>query len=68
MYLFVVCNIYPVYEPKEDYFVNKLRTLPLFHDKEYAESHFADDEKDFLVMPYVFCTKQCYRVNNELKF
>lgn len=36
--------------------------------KEYAESHFADDEKDFLVMPYVFCTKQCYRVNNELKF
>ena len=54
MYLFVLCNIYPVYEPQEDYFVNKLRTLPLFHDKEYAESHFADDEKDFLVMPYVF--------------
>ena len=54
MYLFVVCNIYPVYEPKEDYFVNKLRTLPLFYDKEYAESHFAEAEKDFLVMPYVF--------------
>ena len=26
----------------------------MFHDKEYAESHFAEDEEDFLVMPYVY--------------
>ncbi|XP_022330741.2 L-asparaginase-like [Crassostrea virginica] len=51
-----------VYEPKEDYFVNKLRTLPLFHDKEYAESHFADDEKDFLVMPHHEGKRVMYRI------
>uniref|UniRef100_K1PU65 Uncharacterized protein n=1 Tax=Magallana gigas TaxID=29159 RepID=K1PU65_MAGGI len=40
-----------VYEPKEDFLVNKLRTLPMFHDKEYADHHFVGDEEDFLVMP-----------------
>ncbi|XP_052699025.1 L-asparaginase-like isoform X2 [Crassostrea angulata] len=40
-----------VYEPKEDFLVNKLRTLPMFHDREYANTHFAGDEEDFLVMP-----------------
>lgn len=25
----------------------------MFHDKEYADHHFAGDEEDFLVMPYV---------------
>lgn len=42
---------FPVYEPKEDFLVNKLRTLPMFHDKEYADTHFSGDEEDFLVMP-----------------
>ena len=53
-YLFAYLRYFVVYEPKEDFLVNKLRTLPMFHDKEYAESHFAEDEEDFLVMPYVF--------------
>lgn len=46
---------FPVYEPKEDFLVNKLRTLPMFHDKTYADENFGEDEEEFLVMPYVFC-------------
>jgi hypothetical protein len=42
-----------VYEPKEDFLVNKLKTLPMFHDETYANENLGEDEEDFLVMPYV---------------
>ncbi|XP_022330735.1 L-asparaginase-like isoform X2 [Crassostrea virginica] len=56
-----------VYEPKEDFLVNKLRTLPMFHDKEYAESHFAEDEEDFLVMPQGVMYGELEDVNSHQK-
>nr|XP_034325226.1 L-asparaginase [Crassostrea gigas] len=51
-----------VYEPKEDFLVNKLRTLPMFHDKEYADGHFAGNEEDFLVMPHQKGKRVMYRI------
>nr|XP_034325228.1 L-asparaginase isoform X1 [Crassostrea gigas] len=51
-----------VYEHKEGVLVNKLRTLPMFHDKEYAETHFAGDEDDFLVMPHQKGRRVMYRI------
>lgn len=51
-----------VYEPKEDFLVNKLRTLPMFHDKEYADTHFAGDDEDFLVMPHQKGKRIMYRI------
>ncbi|KAK3093431.1 hypothetical protein FSP39_015649 [Pinctada imbricata] len=40
-----------VYEPKENYLLNELKKLPMFHDKEYADSQNFDNE-DTLAMPY----------------
>uniref|UniRef100_A0A8W8I7Y9 asparaginase n=1 Tax=Magallana gigas TaxID=29159 RepID=A0A8W8I7Y9_MAGGI len=51
-----------VYETKENFLVSKLKTLPLFHDEEYAVAHFAADEKDFLVLPHQNGRRVMYKI------
>ncbi|XP_061173483.1 L-asparaginase-like isoform X2 [Saccostrea echinata] len=51
-----------VYEPKEDFLVNKLRTLPMFHDNAYADENLGEDEGDFLIMPHQRGRRVMYRI------
>lgn len=46
--------------------MSKLKTLPLFHDEEYAVAHFAADEKDFLVLPWVLIQNEANKEITEI--